>query len=544
MARIFFLFVILGSLFLVSSVSALIYIDNIGGTNGNSQITNVIYGSNITASESGNLISLTAYLQTGGNGNIRLAIYNNTFLLAESADTPSTTGANTLTMNPINIIGGGKYVLTVQLSNSNDKIYYNSGGVNQVFQNQAYGTFPNASTWSTQNNIFDMSMTYGTINTTSICVKDEDTLANLTYIVSFSNATYSISNSSQSCGSITNSINIPYPTATVNVQNGSYAPRNYLINNNLYSNTAHTFYLPLINSSWAVRFHTSTNGVGTPVQNVAANASLVIGIPTVVEQENSGGSGIATFYLEPTKTYQMSFYADGYQPLLESITPTTQDITIYLFPNTTNSTDKNYGNYYFNMNKQGGTYDNNSVILLNFTYVDFANITNYYGLNITYPNGTVILPQINNNQSGSILVIINTSTYVDFGSVDAVAFANRQDVGDITQTYVFNIISNTTTSYPTFLNIGASLNAAGGGGMLGNIIGIFFVALSIAFFSRISTSFVGSSVIGLLVLGLMLGMGIMNFAAPNAANAAWINWGTYIALWVGVASILYLWKGI
>jgi hypothetical protein len=327
-------------------------------------------------------------------------------------------------------------------------------------------------------------------------------------------------------------------------QSGGYNPRNYYVTNNANTFTNITAYLLLSTSGYFVRFHVLTI-TNQPIANAFGIAQLFINNQwTTVEQEYSDSSGTATFFLNPTSTYQMNFTASGYSSSQFTITPTQQDYNVQLSSSGGNVSGINIAAYYWSVRNAGGIYENSTLIPINFTYIDYLGITTDFGMNITDPAGNKIFTQDNTGQSGSIIVSVNTTGTARLGTITMVAWANR-NTGQLLQQYYYLVIGSNTTAgnnfvnLPTFSNIGTATSEAGVSHPITDIVALFIITLAIAASSRLPWHYMGASIVGLIVLGIFMFIGWIQLGGVVA-----LNWGIYGVFWLIVISILYLRYGI
>jgi hypothetical protein len=158
------------------------------------------------------------------------------------------------------------------------------------------------------------------------------------------------------------------------------------------------------------------NSLGAVVPNVQVSAyryDTDLDAYAVIEQSITDSGGMATFYLQPLVPYQMVFIASGYVTMTYNFLPsTTSQIAIVLNPGGTNGTNGTngsnttlpqpmpnyqfaYGDVSFNVEPSAGTYTNDTNVT--YTVASAGGLLEYWGMTVTYVNGTNTTSVYTNN---------------------------------------------------------------------------------------------------------------------------------------------------
>lgn len=366
-------------------------------------------------------------------------------------------------------------------------------------------------------------------------VFDERTSTAICYNYTLTNGTSSISGAS--CGSTAfNTTAVPTGASVqLDLSNTSYFPRTYFVSISQSMSTSITGYLVSQTDGYVVRFHLLTV-TGIPVTGALSSAYSVIGgSTTLVGQVLSDGTGTSAFYMDPLRSYTMTFSASGFANVTQSLTPTSQDYTVIMAALTSNITGAITSQYLWSVSNSGGIYANDTLIPINFTYQDYANITSYWGLNVSY-GGVQIYSNITYSNGGSVKVFVNTSGRN--GTVTANAFALRQ-VPDIylSQTYLYRIINGTQDqgiSFGNFAGFSSIADATAESGLthpFTDFVALFVILIAMGAFSKLPWHLTGAGLMGLIILGGFIYIGWVSFSSDPLWGAA-ITWGTYLAFWV------------
>lgn len=231
-------------------------------------------------------------------------------------------------------------------------------------------------------------------------------------------------------------------------QGSAYPTRHYYMN--LYTSESQEIYLLSSSSGAYVRFHVQNNA-GVPLASALVTAQKQYGTEwKTIDQGRTDDTGTATLFLNPTDTYKIIISYAGYVGQELTITPSSPDYTITLV----SSTDLHYSNLFDDISYQlvPLTLAVDSTGWINFSVYSFNSSLEYWGLNLTYTNGTCINCQISDASGGgeldgtfSLSGVSSITAYYYFKRTGYSEWANQRNyiVHNITagQFSLFNIFN-------------------------------------------------------------------------------------------------------
>lgn len=190
------------------------------------------------------------------------------------------------------------------------------------------------------------------------------------------------------------------PTGSLEVQasNDVFPTRHYYLD--FYDSTVDTLNVYLLESHEGayVRFHVQNSG-GDQLPNALVTAQKQYGTEWItIAQGKTDDTGTATLFLNPTATYKIIISYTGYVSQELTIIPSSSDYTITL----TSTTDLRYINLFDDISYRlvPLSLAVSSQDWVNFSVYSFNSTLEYWGLNITYINGTCINCQISDTAGG------------------------------------------------------------------------------------------------------------------------------------------------
>jgi len=144
----------------------------------------------------------------------------------------------------------------------------------------------------------------------------------------------------------------------------------------------------------------------TPISNVLVTARRLIGASWyVVDQERSDAAGVAQLFLQSTASYQLFFNRTGYSDVNSTTTPSESSYKVYMTPTTGytgNYTPTLWENITLSIQPQGGGVLNESVNF-NYTILSSDSQLEWWGMNLTFGNGTLIYSNNTTTAGGEIM---------------------------------------------------------------------------------------------------------------------------------------------
>ncbi len=149
---------------------------------------------------------------------------------------------------------------------------------------------------------------------------------------------------------------------TILYEEASYPQRRYYVNENTISNSTHQVPLYLLGSALGIyaRFRVVDNW-GNSLTGVSGRMQREIGgVLTTIEQEDTDGSGLATFWVNPDNDYIFTFTLTGYGSETFILRPTTSEIYTVTLGGSATARNISYGvgisyGFYPNTDLQNGT---------------------------------------------------------------------------------------------------------------------------------------------------------------------------------------------
>lgn len=409
------------------------------------------------------------------------------------------------------------------------------GSTTVTFSSTGYASDSNSYNFNTFQNISAYLHNTST-SSMDLCARDIQSNNPIVFSLSITNGTNTVTFTNKSCWSSFNYTQIPLGSITITFSNGSYSPVNILATNGADTYNNITAYMLGSGVGAYIRFHILTYPSGTPIIGALGKSySDIGGVEYPIDTKYSDGSGTATFFMNQSIVYNMTFSMANYQTYSGDYQPTQTDYYIYLTPTYSNVsvTGAYYGTVNWLVHPSSGYFTVNETVPINFTYNDYSNITYFWGLNVTN-NGILIYNEERTTQSGIISLNLNMSGKQ--GNITLIAYANRSYGGYFEQRYNL-MVTNVSTSYNIWnilkLSIPSSMHP------MIDFIGLLVVFLAIGFFSKLPWHLMGSSIFGLVLLGILMYLGIVQLSA-----VALYNWLMYVGIWIAVVSVAYLWKGI
>jgi hypothetical protein len=245
------------------------------------------------------------------------------------------------------------------------------------------------------------------------------------------------------------SLNFSYPTGSISVTaaNASFYTRIYPFSWNASFNDSVNVYL--LNASLTaifVRFHVS-NAFSQPVNNASILIQRSInGSSVVVSSLVTDSYGLASDYLELNHPYTVLVYASGYNVYVSSISPVVNDYYITLVSSTNTSIPvydsyelgNTFSDVYWNLEPNTHSLTNETTNIV-FSVVSPGSTLHYFGMNVSYANGSnICFENVTNSSAGGVvscLVLMDNTTLGDNVSVIVWISRSRDWVGDFIYWY-------------------------------------------------------------------------------------------------------------
>lgn len=465
--------------------------------------------------------------------NVTLGLWPNIGFLA----TNTTSGLNIKNFNII-VSGGGAnqtctatnslvcYISLQQLMGYNQVTVVANGfstiSFPQVFNGTSYGNY--------SFNMFSAIL--------NISAFDVQTLLPLTFNVTISNSTQSVSFNSQTNPLILNAAQVPTGQLTLIFMNqsGGYPQVTYFttFNNNTAANV--TAYLINQNIAHQVTFRVISGVLGANLQGALVTVETQInGQYQLVGEGITGTDGGAAFWLNPSVFYQVNASYQGFGSFGNLIQASQSIYTIAITIPQTLNYSYSFNNTIFNLVPTRILY----LPIENITWsvqtiVSNATIT-WYSLNLSYWNGTSFFfsNQTSPASGGSILYSLNTSNFLTILNQTNVtangAFSIQGFPGSFTYTYVYQV-----GNYQSFSGgVAGAGNALAGAGLSPITLFLFavIIALLVAGWVTHHSSTMAGGGAGLLILGLFSYVG-------------WVDIRLFVIALIGLLGIAAFQKGI
>lgn len=349
----------------------------------------------------------------------------------------------------------------------------------------------------------------------TINVLEENTLNDIVFNITLYNSTFSITEYNTNLFT-SNASNVPYGVVTVNYWTTTHPQRTYYTVLTNASNESIVLYLYATGlTGQYVSFYT-LNAQEALISNAEITMKrLINSTDTIVAQQRTDASGVATMYLDYTYNYDLDVYAVGYNIVNTSLTPTQTAYKIYLTTNTSFSYSAMFDDINYSLTPLGPLNNNT-----NYTFVYSLTSSNssleWFGWNFT--NGTVIHSNNTTGAAGGTLTFtLNTSEIG--GNFTLTIYFKKTSYDPLYldfDYYVYNVNASTHS----IIGI-AERNIAGDLDITPEVFGILSIiatAIAAGFGSQFIKQ-IGGGVLGLSVLGLFTFLGTFMFGL-----AYWFGW--------------------
>jgi len=293
-----------------------------------------------------------------------------------------------------------------------------------------------------------------------------------------------------------------------------------------------------------VRFHIQ-DITAAPLVNATVTAERVInGTYTVVDQDNSDDSGTATLFLDPDVTYRITTTYGGITDV-RNIRPTQNDYVITLGVSTGAYTGYwPYSNVRWEFNPKDnlllpltGTLESNitSTYNLNYTITAEDSSLEYYAINITYFNGSVLYTNnVTSVTGGTIECNFSINNATHYFAVNVDAFFKRTDQPEVLLEMRYYTVNSTATPsnislvylFANALNKDTLFHAD----KTENIIALIITAICMVLIGAFTRNGTVAAIAGLMVLGMF-------------TYFEWFNGMFFVLIVAGTAAMLILRSG-
>lgn len=355
---------------------------------------------------------------------------------------------------------------------------------------------------------------------------DEETLEQLTFNVTISNSTTSDTWTNQTTFyQLTE--NLPLGEITISIENytGGYAEREYY--ETLYSDSQESMNAYLLKNidGWLVRIYVKTYN-NVPIANATVTARTTInGSSQIVAQGTTDSAGVTGIYLSLTTTYQITVVAGGYGTVTHSVTPVTQDYTIYL----TAEAIEPFWHELYNVTwsfTPARIEANETTFELQIACNDSG--LQYYGMNLTQRNSTgtfnFFTLNVTDQSSGG-----NITTTYDFtntsGNVTVELWFKHEDYDEFQWSTVLYIYVTSGGLTEVITSTGSLLHPLATG-----LIALFTSLAAGGLASRRIT-LLGGGILSLAILGIFM-------------FAGWIAWEIFALAAMAVVAFIFMKSGI
>jgi len=383
----------------------------------------------------------------------------------------------------------------------------------------------------------EYSNPYPFVNVTAY---SEDTLANITFNVTMSNSTDSLTfNDQTNVYKYWNDTDVPNGYVTFLVSSDGYSDATYYDTISQTANTTLNAYLVSTGDSLLVRFHI-LDFAGNSIVNAYTRAYKVSGGEQyLVGERYSDGSGVASINLNPFSTYIIAVTHSSYTSLNTTIQPTSQDYTITLSGESQEPAEEELTNITYSIRPTGGISATNTTF--SFTINSFDSKLEWFAFNVTY-NGTQLFSNNLTTSSGG-----NITTTQDLSALDwnytIITYASFKKL-NVTDPFYIN------TSYYFYEDIEPSglVDMISIANYLKDTVGVdtqpvmkFFFGIGIIFLSVIVSASVtsqGSGMLALIVMGIGVVLGLLTF---TGAGGGLLVFGI---LCLGFVAVMFLKGGV
>lgn len=363
---------------------------------------------------------------------------------------------------------------------------------------------------------------------------EENTSQGLTFNLTINNGTTSNTVYNQNNPYVNNSI---LGAITVDVSGSNYPQRTYYITVANGSSTSLNGYLLTSSSGSWILFYVFSP-YDQPIENALINVERLIPPSSylTIAQKKTDVSGSASIFLSPITTYRFNVSSPLYSTKTFTLQPAASPYVIYLNSSTTIDYNATYKNIRYWIDPLGSALVNNTTAF-NFTIVSYDSQIQYYGLNITYSNGTSFYySNSTGSAGGSKTTSINLAAYT--GSVYLTAFFKKYGFSQVNiykTYYIYNTIVPGETSLvglATYIKDTEEMGEFSWG-----IISLFLTLITMGLASK-EFSWAGSGLVGLAAMAVFTYLGVMIFGAGY-----WMGYNLLFGIAVALFGMLYLRSG-
>lgn len=346
----------------------------------------------------------------------------------------------------------------------------------------------------------------------TITVRAFDELTNLQiyFNATFSNgtSTFSFPTTAQYSNG---SNNFTQGISTATFQNASYYPRQILTNITNASQTITAYLLPITNPNIIfVRIHV-VDAAGLGLTNALISITKS---GNIIEQKYTDSTGVASFYLDFTQTYQLSVTKSGYPSAsLPNFIPVDSDYYIQLSSGSSISLNYLFANITWSLKPDPRKLFYNQSII-NFTIKDKETLLQWFGL-VLENNNIIIFNQSSTTAAGgTILVNVNLSNYTS--GVTAHPFFKKQGYPEYYDSSAwFNFANQSESAFPNFTGLGSQIVAIKSAGFSQFSLAIALLLMGLLLSAAVARTIgVGAGFIALIILAVIALFGV--FTSPNS----------------------------
>jgi len=269
----------------------------------------------------------------------------------------------------------------------------------------------------------------------------------------------------------------------------------------------------------------------SPIENVLVTARRLIGsVWYVVDQERSDSSGVAQLFLQSTASYELFFNRTGYSDVNSTSTPSESAYKVYMTSTTGytgNYTPTMWENLTMVITPQGGAVRNQSTTF-NYTVVSTDSLLEWWGMNLTWGNGTNFYSNNTTTVAGGIMTYtIDLSNEVG-SNISMEVWFKKQGFDAYIDPRIYFVQGFVEEGVYYILNT------------LAGAIDPFSLGIIALFISMLAAGFVSTKLAFATKLGggvVMLGVLAIFTYFFEATLWGWLVW-TFAA--ISVASLLYL----
>lgn len=286
--------------------------------------------------------------------------------------------------------------------------------------------------------------------------------------------------------------------STITLDKEGYSTRKYYAT---FSNTTREeidgYLIPISSGIW-VRWHIKTFQDQNIIGALTQATRLLDDGYALIEEALSDDSGTATMFLDPTATYMVNVTAIGFVTYSGSFQTSSSDYTIYMV-NSSQVADFTYifDDIYMWLLPDVYSILNQSGVTINFTILSTNSTLTYYGMNITYPNGTILFHDEDTTASGGTITGLFNATDLNETWVNATIYFLKDGYSIWTESHIYYIYASEGYGLEIF-DIEIPMFAKS----LVTIILALFIGISVARYNTI-----GSGILVMIFLGFMTFIG-------------------------------------